>query len=212
MSKPGKKPEAVAANRAELLQLVSLLLQYPDAELLSARPQLVAAAQALPRALAREPLTEFTQWFAKAEPQELATQYVATFDLHRRCTLYLTYYLHGDTRRRGMALLELKRLYRVAGLTPPEGELPDYLPMICEYAALLGPIAGEEPLRQHREGLELMRAALVGRGSLYVLVLDALRGLLPAASKAELKRVDDLALVGPPIEYVGTYGGMETRS
>ena len=46
----------------------------------------------------------------------LAARYVETFDLRRRATLYLTYYAHGDTRERGMALLRLKKLYRAAGL------------------------------------------------------------------------------------------------
>ena len=59
----------------------------------------------------------------------LAARYVETFDLRRRASLYLTYYAHGDTRERGMALLRLKKLYRAAGLPmdsrraarPPDG-------------------------------------------------------------------------------------------
>ena len=198
---------ASAADRAALLQLVSLLLQYPDAELLDARPRLAAAARALPPAPGREPLTAFTAWYQAADPLELAAGYVETFDLRRKCTLHLTYYLHGDTRRRGMALLELKRRYRAAGLVPPEGELPDYLPMVCEFAAQEG-AAGEEPLRLHRKGLELLRAALAQRGSPYALVLEALCGLLPAMSEAELDQVSGLALAGPPGELVGLGAGL----
>lgn len=198
-------------QRATLMRLVSLLLQYPDAELLATRPQLAAAARELPASLAREPLTEFTAWFADAEPMDLATDYVDTFDLRRRCSLYLTYYLHGDTRRRGVAMLALKQRYRAAGLTPPDGELPDYLPVVCEFAAIAGPGDGEAPLRQHRKGLELIRAALHGRGSQYALVLDALCAALPALSGEELGGVSDLALAGPPAELVGLapFGGAE---
>lgn len=208
MRHPDRKAPDAAAERAGLLQLVSLLLQYPDPELLAARPQLAAAARTLPRKAAREALTAFTHWYTAAAPVELAAQYVETFDLHRRCTLYLTYYLHGDTRRRGMALLELKRRYRSAGLTPPDGELPDFLPMVCEYAALAGPEAGEAPLRQHRKGLEVLRAALEERGSPYALVLGTLCGLLPAMSEAELDQVAGLALAGPPAELVGLAAGL----
>src|SRR5215469_11025032 len=95
------------AARAALLRLVSLLLQYPDAELLAARPQLTAAVRELPRTPARERLIEFADWYEATPAMEVAIRYVEDFDLRRKCTLYLTYYLHGDTRRRGMALLEL---------------------------------------------------------------------------------------------------------
>ncbi len=203
MRQQRRRAAGEAADRAALLRLASLLLQYPDAELLDARPRFTAAARALPPALAREQLTAFTEWYQATAPMELAAGYVETFDLHRKCTLYLTYSLHGDTRRRGMALLELKQRYRAAGLVPPDGDLPDDPPVVCEFAALAGPVAGEAPLRQHRKGLELVRAALRERGSPYALVLDALCGLLPVMSEAELDQVTGLALAGPPAELVG---------
>ncbi len=198
-------------QRAALLRLVSLLLQYPDNELLAARPELAAAARALPASPASEPLVTFTAWYAGAEPMDLATRYVDTFDMRRKCSLYLTYYLHGDTRRRGLALLTLKQRYRAAGLTPPDGELPDYLPVVCEFAAIAGPGDGEAPLRQHREGLELILSALRLGCSPYANVLRALCAMLPALTEAELARAGDLALAGPPAELVGLapYGGAE---
>jgi nitrate reductase delta subunit len=207
MRRPGRAAGAQAGagerGRAALLRLTSLLLQYPDAELLAARQELAAAALALPRTPARASLVAFTTWYAAADPMELAAEYVDTFDLRRTSGLYLTYYLHGDTRRRGMALLALKQCYRVAGLEPPAGELPDYLPVVCEFAALTGPGTGEAPLRQHRRGLELIRAALRTRGSRYALVLDALCGTLPALSAAQADSVAGLAADGPPAEQVG---------
>lgn len=198
-----RRSESKAAERAALLRLVSLLLQYPDPELAGARADLAAAARALPHAATRDPLVSFTEWFSQIDPMELARQYVATFDMRRKCGLYLTYYLHGDTRRRGMAMLSLKHRYRMAGLVPPEDELPDYLPVVCEFAALAGPDVGEEPLREHRKGLELIRMALLDRGSPYALVLEALLADLPALTSAQADKVADLALAGPPSEAVG---------
>ena len=61
--------------------------------------------------------------------------YVETFDLRRRCALYLTYYRYGDTRKRGMAMLTFKAAYRAAGLEPLDDELPDYLPLVLDFAA-----------------------------------------------------------------------------
>ena len=60
-----------------------------------------------------------------------------TFDLRRRC-LYLTYYSFGDTRKRGMALLQFTAAYRVAGFELAADELPDHLAMLCEFTA--GPV------------------------------------------------------------------------
>lgn len=200
-----RRPAEVEApqDRAALLRLISLLLQYPDAELLAARDELTGAAAALPDGHPRQALEQFLWWFRDRRPMPLARHYVETFDLRRRSSLYLTYYLHGDTRRRGMALLTLKQRYRAAGLTPPDGELPDYLPVVCEFAALAGPSTGEAPLRAHRRGLELIRTALHEAGSPYALVLDALCAMLPSLSDAERAAVADLALEGPPAEEVG---------
>jgi nitrate reductase delta subunit len=201
MSRPRRQDSP--AGRAATLRLISLLLQYPDADLLAARPQLAAAVRALPRSPARQRLDEFTTWYAGTAETDLAAHYVQTFDLRRKCSLYLTYYLHGDTRRRGMALLTLKQRYRAAGLLPPPGELPDFLPVICEFAAVAGPGDGEAPLRQHRQGLELIQAGLRDCGSPYQLVLEALCALLPGLPAAEAGLVTDLALAGPPAEMVG---------
>ncbi|MEV8438760.1 nitrate reductase molybdenum cofactor assembly chaperone [Actinosynnema sp. NPDC051121] len=190
-------------GRAEALGLIGLLLQYPDEGLLAGRDEFAATARDLADGPAREPLLDFLRWYREQSPFDVAQHYVETFDLRRRTSLYLTYYLHGDTRRRGMAMLVLKQRYRAAGLTPPEDELPDYLPVVCEFAALLGPGAGEAPLRQHRTGLELIRAGLHDAGSPYAALLDALTALLGELSDADRAAVLELAAEGPPDEEVG---------
>ena len=79
------------------------------------------------------------------DPTALAARYVETFDLRRRAALELTYYAHGDTRERGMALLRLKKLYRSAGLPLESAELPDHLTVMLAFAALADDGRGEEP-------------------------------------------------------------------
>ncbi|MDX3386441.1 nitrate reductase molybdenum cofactor assembly chaperone [Streptomyces niveiscabiei] len=195
-------PEETGA-RALLLRLCSLLLQYPDGELVAARAELTATVEALPSSSAAGHLSAFTAWLASQEPQALERHYVETFDLRRRSSLYLTYYLHGDTRRRGMALLTLGRRYRAAGWDVGEGELPDHLPVVLEFAALAGPRGGEAPLRQHRRGLELIHQALGDAGSPYRHVLAALLTLLPPPTEADRAAVARLAAEGPPDEEVG---------
>lgn len=198
-------------TRALLLRLCSLLLQYPDTELASFRTELTATLEALPSAPAAEHLAAFALWFAEQEPEALERHYVETFDLRRKSSLYLTYYLHGDTRRRGMALLTLAQRYRAAGWDTDGGELPDHLPVVLEFAALAGPGGGEAPLRQHRRGLELIHRALADAGSPYRHVLAALLTLLPPPTEADRAAVAQLVAEGPPNEEVGldpygTYG------
>ncbi|SHF85330.1 nitrate reductase molybdenum cofactor assembly chaperone [Streptoalloteichus hindustanus] len=196
-------PVESTAERATLFRLISLLSQYPDAELLAGRAELAEAVAGLSASPASRALSRFMTWYVDQPPMALARHYVETFDLRRRSSLYLTYYLHGDTRRRGMALLVLKQRYRAAGLNPPDDELPDYLPVVCEFAALAGPRTGEAPLRQHRAGVEMIRRALRESGSPYVDLIDALSALLPGLSTVEESTVVRLVAEGPPAEPVG---------
>ncbi|MEU6524509.1 nitrate reductase molybdenum cofactor assembly chaperone [Streptomyces sp. NPDC046924] len=195
-------PEEAEA-RALLLRLCSLLLQYPDAELAAARPVLTSTVAALPASPAAGHLADFTAWLAAREPEALERHYVEMFDLRRKSSLHLTYYLHGDTRRRGMALLTLNQRYRAAGWGTDGGELPDHLPVVLEFAALVGAGAGEAPLRRHRRGLELIHRALTDAGSPYRHVLAALLTLLPPPTEEDRAAVARLAAEGPPNEEVG---------
>src|SRR5215813_4561609 len=104
-------------------KLASVLLQYPTTALFEGLDQLDAVVAAAPRA-SREPFGRFLTWLRSAPPDQVATHYVETFDLRRRCALYLTYYRYGDTRKRGMAMLGFKAAYRAAGLEPVKGEGP----------------------------------------------------------------------------------------
>ena len=189
--------------RAGLFELAALLLGYPDDELLGAGDDLRAAAAAVADEPGRERLTAFLDWLLATPPIDAQREFVHAFDLRRRSGLYLTYYLHGDTRKRGMALLVLKQRYRAHGLRVADGELPDLLPVVLEFAALVGPGDGEAPLRQHRTGLELLRAALTESGTPYRLVLDAVCGVLAELTDDDRAALAALAADGPPVETVG---------
>lgn len=209
--RPSRLTREETEARSLLLRLCSLLLQYPDAELTTARPALTETVEALPPSPAAEHLVTFTTWLTGQEAEALERHYVEMFDLRRKSSLYLTYYLHGDTRRRGMALLTLNQRYRAAGWDTDGGELPDHLPVVLEFAALVGPGGGEAPLRQHRRGLELIHRALADADSPYRHVLAALLTLLPPPTEADRSAVARLVAEGPPNEEVGldpygTYG------
>jgi len=200
---PGRGPRTASpAELAAARQVASLLLGYPDEELLGRLPLLRAAAGALPPALA-DPLGRFLDHVASTPPDRLQAYYVATFDLRRRCNLYLTYFTCGDTRKRGMALLQIKHLYRRAGLVLDDAELPDHLAVVLEFAATGDPVRGERLLTQYRPGVELIRLALEDAGSPYAAVLHAVCATLPPVDAADRAAVLRLAQQGPPTEEVG---------
>jgi len=135
------------------------------------------------------------------DPSAVAEHYVATFDLRRRCALYLTYYRYGDTRKRGMSLLAFKNSYRSAGYVPADQELPDYLPMVLDFAALTP--RGTALLHAHRADLELLRRALHQAQTPYAGLLDAVCTQLHGLGRRELALVHKAWDEGPPREDVG---------
>ena len=183
------------------MQAASLALDYPDEALIARLPLLRAAAGALPTPAGHH-LATFCSHLETTPLARLAIDYVETFDLRRRCCPYLTYYAHGDTRKRGMALLEFNAAYRIAGMEPTGDELPDHLAVVCEFTAQ-HPESGLRLLRRHRAGVELLRLALADAQSAYVDVVDLVRALLPEARPRDLDRALALARSGPPAEEVG---------
>jgi nitrate reductase molybdenum cofactor assembly chaperone NarJ/NarW len=191
-SPPGSAPWA----------LLSYLLRYPTPEVAAARAELAAEVAALPGGPVRDALGRFmSDW--TGDQRELAAGYVETFDLRRRASLELTYYAHGDTRERGMAMLRLKKLYRAAGLPMASAELPDHLTVMLAFAALAEPGRGEALLAEHRPAIELLRLSLHDLESPYAHVLDAIAACLPDLTVSERSEVARLAREGPPDEAVG---------
>ena len=182
-------------------KLLEVLLVYPDEELLDALPELHEAAAARPRA-ERHALEPVLEGLTRTSLAELRRSYVETFDFDRRCGLHLTYHTHGDRRQRGLELVRLKRRYAEAGLPFESSELPDYLPVVLEFASQR-PDEGRGLLTSFRAPLELIRTALHDRGSLYAGVLDALCEALPAPTAKQVEEARRLAEEGPPAELVG---------
>ena len=189
-------------QRKVALQAASLVLAYPDELLLDRLPLLRACADELPPASAQALLAVLDHL---EQTDLLAAQrlYVDLFDLRRRCSLYLTYYAYGDTRKRGMALLRFQHAYRAAGMEPLGDELPDHLSVVCEFAALGDLHEGLRLLAEQRAGIELLRLALADEQSPYLHAVDLVRSALPEPAPHDLDRALELARTGPPAEEVG---------
>ena len=191
------------SERASAYKLCSLALQYPDAELVAGREELAAEVAELPAGRATDAIGRFFTWFAQTPALELAQHYVRTFDLHKRTGLYVTFYSLGDRRERGLALLRMKKLYRAAGFEVEGHELPDYLPLMLEFAAAATAEHGDLVLREHRPALEVIRLSLHEQESPYEHVLDAVCELVGGLSASERLSLDRLLAQGPPQELVG---------
>jgi nitrate reductase delta subunit len=191
-------------NRPVVLAAASLLLQYPDARTRAAyRPAQSALAGVRGRSAAE--LVSTVHALAAMPAAALEEHYVATFDLRRRCCLHLTWWTEGETRRRGLALARLKEVYRARGHELVAAELPDFLPVLLEFAAA-EPDVGLALLQEHRPGLELLRLALEECGTPYAGVLRAVCSLLPGPSPRDEAAARALARTGPPVEEVGLAG------
>ena len=196
-----------AQRREEAFRIVrqaaAVCLGYPDRDVIATSGLVRAAlAEKAPRQ------TEgFEPLFAYWESGDLAaiqTHYVDVFDLSRKHSLYLSYWTDGDTRRRGEVLAAFKQRYRRSSfLVDTGGELPDYLPMVLEYAAIVDPVDGTALLQEYRSSVELLRLALQERGTPYAGVLTAVCSTLPGPSPADRKAVMAMAAAGPPTETVG---------
>ncbi|GAA0250536.1 hypothetical protein GCM10010492_58410 [Saccharothrix mutabilis subsp. mutabilis] len=190
------------ARRATAWQVQSLLLGYPDEQVTARLPLLRAATATLPPAPGA-PLDAFLDHVEATPPIELAADYVATFDHRKRFSPYLTYFAYGDTRKRGMALLRFKHAYRAAGLVLDDGELPDHVAVVLEFAATGDAAVGLRLLTEHRAGLELIRLGLREAGSPWAHVLESVSATLPPLGRREHEAVARLAAEGPPEEEVG---------
>lgn len=183
-------------------QAASLLLAYPD-EQFGTRLVTVESLLAPIRGRAVDRLASTVATLRCAEPLTAAMDYVATFDMQRHATMYLTYWTAGDTRNRGRAMLDFAVAYREAGVEPPRGEAPDHLPVVLEFAATVAPEAGRRLLIEHRIPIDVLRGALAAAGSPYENVVAAVCETLPPATDQELRRAQHLSEAGPPAEAVG---------
>ena len=173
---------------------LSALLSYPETDMLAALPEIRAALDAeslVPRA-ARRGLDGLLAELAVADLYDLQERYVSLFDRSRALSLHLFEHVHGESRDRGQAMLDLAERYRERGFRVVGNELPDYLPLFLEFLSLL---PQRDAAAQLAETVRILRAlgeGLARRGSRYAAAMAALLaaagepGLaVPAASTPE---------------------------
>lgn len=201
--------------------VLGALLSYPDQPMLDALPEAQKLLQG-ERALSRDAhigLDQFIDYCAQRDLFTLQENYVALFDRGRSTSLYLFEHVHGESRDRGQAMVDLLHMYETHGLHLAAGELPDYLPVFLEYLSCLPADDARALLAETGEILQSITAQLAKRGSPYSFVVGALlpmadigKGETPGAlhdddaqrvPTAADYRALDAAWVDEPVRFVG---------
>lgn len=165
------------------LAIISRLLRYPDAAL---RADLAAIIGAIPEAGFRRDLVprllRLARRLAQGDGLDREEEYVRLFDRGRGTSLHLFEHVHGDTRNRGPAMIELAQVYEQAGYLLDARELPDFLPLFLEFCAVAPEETSRNLLGQCAPILDALHARLLGRGSPEA----RLHAVLIAATLAEI--------------------------
>ena len=172
------------------LRVLSRLMVYPDERLhpaLTDMRQVVANEAALPEDT-RQSLDAFMARLAERELTELQEEYVTLFDRGRALSLHLFEHVHGESRDRGQAMVDLLELYRQGGLELDARELPDYLPLVLEYLSTRSIAETQELLGDAMAIVVLLGARLRARESDYALLFESLEALVGSPDNASQLR------------------------
>lgn len=179
------------------LKAISAILSYPSEDLQAAHAELMAALDqgdllSSPMVNAFSPLLKE---ISEGDIYEVQETYVGLFDRSRTLSLNLFEHVHGESRDRGGAMVDLMENYRAAGFEPDTTELPDHLPVLLEFLSMRPIEEVREILSDAGHILEGLRTRLDRRESPYGIVFTALLEISGARvnseALAELMAVED---------------------
>ena len=159
-------------NRTDLLRMISLLLQYPDDDMLGRLDELASIADGVYPAEIRPILQELIKDLDQITPIQAQERYTAVFDMNPSTTLSATYHIYGDNQKRAAALSQLQQHYELAGWERITGELPDYLPMMLEFLSLCTDPEHIAPVWQCLKGIQPLIDGLKVRAPVYATLLQ----------------------------------------
>ncbi|NBC31787.1 MAG: nitrate reductase molybdenum cofactor assembly chaperone [Alphaproteobacteria bacterium] len=214
--------------------VLSALLRYPEPELwdhLGEIPEVLAADGLVPGPERRE-VEAFIACLADTDPMAAQSLHIDLFDCGRALSLHLFEHIHGESRDRGQAMVDLADHYRACGLEPDPAELPDYLPLFLEFLSTRPAGEARELLGEAVDVIALLGKRLERRESPYRLLFPALLALAarrpnetwvrdglekgpqgapdPARAEAEEAAEWDAAWEEPAVTFGGTPAGPDT--
>lgn len=205
---------------------LGILLWYPSEQWLRGASDLcdLIVQEAAVDPESRAGLRQFATYLTSQELLDLQEAYVDTFDRVRSLSLHLFEHVHGESRDRGQAMVDLAERYQEQGFALAASELPDYLPVFLEYLSLLPQETALEELAETGHILAALGKRLAERGSPYRLVFDAvirLAGRVPERVTPTFPESPSFAQIDQeweekPIDFLGaeapTAGGCSSGS
>ncbi|MFM5955488.1 MAG: nitrate reductase molybdenum cofactor assembly chaperone [Novosphingobium sp.] len=176
------------------LRILSALLRYPDEAVQQAAPAFAAllAEEGLLTPAQRATLDPLAAALGSDDLLDRQEAYVALFDRGRAVSLHLFEHVHGESRDRGQAMVDLRQRYEAAGLEITANELPDYLPLFLEYLSTLPPAQALDELAQPGVIIAALAARLAEKGTPYAAPMRVLAELAGAEdSAAQIAPADD---------------------
>lgn len=173
------------------LKIISALLDYPEAELLQGEAELVAELRDDPflETQQKDQLITFVEQLCSRDLMDLQEEYVGLFDRGRSISLLLFEHVHGESRDRGQAMVDLMAVYETQGFMIDQRELPDYIPLFLEFLSLRPEQEVRQWLADVAHILALLEARLHKRESNYAILFEALLSLTGVAvEREELKQ------------------------
>lgn len=186
------------AKRSHTMKAIGWLLTYPEQALVVAGPEIIDVLEneRLLSAARVADIASFVTSLCDSDLIDIQEAYVNMFDKSRQVSLHLFEHVHGESRDRGMAMVNLREIYAAAGLFPASDELPDFLPMYLEYLSLLPVAKARSSLADVAPILQQVHHRLEKRGSDYARLFAALldlAGVIPLkdAEAGEVPPADD---------------------
>jgi nitrate reductase delta subunit len=173
-------------------KVLSALLSYPTEALIEAAPEFPAVldAEKLLPAACRDAVDALIEEIAAGEVYDLQERYGLLFDRSKTLALHLFEHVHGESRDRGQAMVDLKAMYETAGLAIAANELPDYVPLFLEFLSTQPLAEARELLGQAAHILAALAERLGRRQASYKAIFDALVAISAEAPRRDI--VDEL--------------------
>lgn len=162
------------------MQLISILLNYPDETLFSHLDEILSRADQVCPDKVKSAIQAFINEYKFQGLVKAQEKYTSLFDMDPSTTLNITYHAHGDSEKRATALTHLVQTYAGAGWEPTSGELPDYLPMVLEFLAISPPGEDTAPAWLCLKGMHPLVERLEEKAPLYA---SLLKPILTMATK-----------------------------
>ncbi|MDY0408259.1 nitrate reductase molybdenum cofactor assembly chaperone [Virgibacillus soli] len=159
----------------KVFKLASALLHYPDKTWLKEVAYIEAEINSIEEPVIRSYLQSFLHYMKSTSFDQLCENYVYTFDFHGIVTLNLTYHVFKDSRKRGEALVQLRKIFKESKLEAKSDELPDYLPLILEFLSVAKDEQAVDLLKLHIKSIQKLDQTLTENDSPYHFLLKAVQ-------------------------------------